>query len=74
LAAVTQGAPAPWELDLKLPLALVVGGEHQGVGERLLKACDLKASLPLSARVESLNASVAAGIMLFEIVRQRGGS
>jgi len=71
LAAVSQGAPAPWELDLKLPLALVVGGEHQGVGERLLKACDLRASLPLAAQVESLNASVAAGIMLFEIVRQR---
>ncbi|MBI5523095.1 MAG: 23S rRNA (guanosine(2251)-2'-O)-methyltransferase RlmB [Desulfarculus sp.] len=74
LAAATQGHPAPWDLDLNLPLVLVVGGEHQGVGQRLLKACDLKASLPLSEGVESLNASVAAGVMLFEIVRQRRGA
>ncbi len=71
LAAATRGAPPPWKLDLNLPLALVVGGEHRGVGERLLKACDLQASLPLAGGVESLNAAVAAGIMLFEIVRQR---
>jgi len=73
LAACTRGAPPPWELDLNIPLALVVGGEHKGVGERLLKACDLTASLPLAAGVESLNAAVAAGILLFEIVRQRSG-
>jgi 23S rRNA (guanosine2251-2'-O)-methyltransferase len=71
LAAATEGSPAPWELDLNLPLVLVVGGEHQGVGQRLAKACDLSASLPLAAGVESLNASVAVGVMLFEIVRQR---
>lgn len=71
LAAATRGAPPPWELDLKMPLALVVGGEHKGVGARLLKACDLATSLPLAAGVESLNASVAAGVLLFEIVRQR---
>ena len=71
LAAATQGSPAPWDLDLNLPLVLVVGGEHQGVGQRLAKACDLAASLPLVGGVESLNASVAAGVLLFEIVRQR---
>lgn len=71
LAAATRGAPPPWGLDLTLPLALVVGGEQKGVGQRLLKACDLKASLPLTSGVESLNASVAAGVLLFEIVRQR---
>lgn len=71
MAAATRGAPPPWELDLNLPLVLVIGGEHKGVGERLLKACDLKASLPLKGGVESLNASVAAGVLLFEILRQR---
>lgn len=71
LAATSHGQPAPWDLDLDLPLVLVVGGEHKGVGQRLLKACDLAASLPLTGGVESLNASVAAGVMLFEIVRQR---
>jgi 23S rRNA (guanosine2251-2'-O)-methyltransferase len=74
LAAATRGAPSPWELDLNLPLVLVLGGEHKGVGDRLLKACDLKASLPLRGGVESLNAAVAAGVLLFEIVRQRGAS
>ncbi len=71
LAAATRGAPAPWELDLNLPLVLVLGGEHKGVGDRLLKACDLQATLPLAGGVESLNAAVAAGVLLFEIVRQR---
>ncbi len=73
MAAATRGAPPPWEHDLKRPLALVVGGEHKGVGQRLLGACDMSTSLPLAPGVESLNASVAAGVLLFEIVRQRGG-
>jgi len=73
MAAATRGAPPPWEHDLRRPLALVVGCEHKGVGQRLLGACDMTTSLPLAPRVESLNASVAAGVLLFEIVRQRGG-
>ncbi|MBU4564826.1 MAG: 23S rRNA (guanosine(2251)-2'-O)-methyltransferase RlmB [Desulfarculus sp.] len=71
LAAATRQAPAPWEHDLVRPLALVVGGEHKGVGSRLMSLCDMSASLPLADGVESLNASVAAGALLFEIVRQR---
>lgn len=71
LAASTADAPPPWDLDLERPLVLVVGSEHQGLGQRLLAACDLFASLPLAPGVESLNASVAAGIMLFEVIRQR---
>ncbi len=71
LAAATREAPAPWEHDLRRPLALVVGGEHKGVGARLLGQCDMIASIPLAPGVESLNASVAAGALLFEIVRQR---
>ncbi|MCB2185096.1 MAG: 23S rRNA (guanosine(2251)-2'-O)-methyltransferase RlmB [Deltaproteobacteria bacterium] len=71
LAAATRGGPPPWELDLRMPLALVVGGEHKGVSPRLLGACDFTASLPLAPGVESLNASVAAGILLFEALRQR---
>ncbi|MGD9123829.1 MAG: 23S rRNA (guanosine(2251)-2'-O)-methyltransferase RlmB [Desulfarculaceae bacterium] len=71
LAAATRAAPAPWELDLDLPLALIVGSEHKGVGPGLMKLCDLETSLPLAAGAESLNASVAAGAILFEILRQR---
>ncbi len=71
MAAATRDAPSPWELDLNMPLVLVLGGEQKGVGDRLLKACDLQATLPLAGGVESLNASVAAGVLLFEIARQR---
>ena len=71
LAAESRGAPPPWELDLRMPLVLVVGSEHKGVPPRVLSACDMTASLPLAEGVESLNASVAAGVLLFEIVRQR---
>jgi 23S rRNA (guanosine2251-2'-O)-methyltransferase len=74
LAAHTKGAPPPWELDLRRPLVLVVGSEHNGVGQRLLNACDMFATLPLTAGVDSLNTSVAAGALLFEIMRQRTGA
>lgn len=71
VAAASRQAPPPWELDLNMPLVLVVGSEHKGLGPRLLGACDFQVSLPLAPGVESLNASVAAGALLFEIVRQR---
>lgn len=71
LGASTRGEQAPWDLDLAVPLCLVIGGEHKGIGPRLEKAMDLLASLPLAGGMESLNASVAAGVLLFEIVRQR---
>ncbi len=74
LAAVPREAPPPWRLDLVLPLALVVGGENRGVGRRLLKSCDLVAAVPLAPGVESLNASVAAGMLLYEVVRQRAAA
>ena len=71
LAAATRGAPSPWELDLARPLALVIGGEHRGLSPRLARLCDLETSLPLADGVESLNAAVAAGVLLFEVLRQR---
>lgn len=70
--AATMGShPAPWQQDLRRPLALIIGNEHKGVGQRLLKNSDMLVSLPLSNEVESLNASVAAGVLLYEIQRQR---
>lgn len=71
LAADAGSHPAPWQLDLNRPLALIIGGEHKGVGSRLLDNSDMLTSLPLHPQVESLNASVAAGVLLFEITRQR---
>ena len=59
------------ELDFKLPCALVMGGEAHGLHRLVRESCDHLARIPLQGRVESLNVSVAAGIVLFEALRQR---
>ncbi|MFO7768092.1 MAG: 23S rRNA (guanosine(2251)-2'-O)-methyltransferase RlmB [bacterium] len=61
----------PWGLDLTGPLCLVIGAEEKGVRPITRKACDMMAAIPLAGRTASLNASAAAGMMLYEIVRQR---
>lgn len=66
-----HGEAAPWEVDLTLPVCLVVGGEGRGVHRLVRERCDLRLRLPMAGRVPSLNASVSAGIALFEAVRQR---
>jgi 23S rRNA (guanosine2251-2'-O)-methyltransferase len=60
------------ELDYKGPIGILVGGEGKGIREGLLKHCDYLVSIPMKGRVESLNVSVAVGILLYEILRQRG--
>lgn len=55
-------------VQYKLPLALIVGNEASGLSAEMLNAADLKVSIPLKGKVESLNASVAAAVMLFEII------
>jgi len=57
-----------------LDLALVIGSEGRGLSKSVKDSCDFIVSIPRSGKVSSLNASVAAGIMLYEIVRQRGSS
>lgn len=59
------------EADLTAPLAVVVGGEDRGVGRLVRAACDLTVRLPMWGRTSSLNLSVAAGVVLYEIRRQR---
>lgn len=60
-----------FEVDLRLPVALVVGAEGRGLRRLVRERCDWTAALPMRGRVESLNAAVAAGVALFEAVRQR---
>ncbi len=60
-----------WQADLRSPLALVVGAEAQGLSEQALACADGFLSIPMPGQAESLNAAIAAGILLFEVVRQR---
>ena len=60
------------EMDLTLPTAVVIGAEGTGLRRLVRERCDWTASIPMRGHVESLNASVAAGIVLYEAVRQRG--
>jgi 23S rRNA (guanosine2251-2'-O)-methyltransferase len=59
------------KIDYKPPTALVIGSEGQGLSDLVKKHCDFLASIPMKGKVSSLNASVAAGIVMFEVVRQR---
>src|SRR5581483_6659389 len=59
-------------LDYKMDCAIVLGAEGKGVHELVRKKCDFVVSIPMLGKVSSLNVSVAAGVMLYEVVRQRG--
>ncbi len=60
-----------YDLDLKGPIGLVIGSEGEGVGRLVKEKCDLTAAIPMKGDIDSLNASVAAGVLAYEIVRQR---
>ncbi len=60
-------------LDLRGPIALVFGGEGQGIRPGVIAKCDDRASIPMRGQVASLNVSAAAAIVLYEVVRQRAG-
>ncbi len=61
-----------FETDLNIPLALVMGTESLGMRRLTAEHCDLLVKIPMVGQVESLNVSVAAGIMIYEVLRQRG--
>ena len=60
-----------YRCNLKGPIGLVIGNEGSGVSELVKKTCDFTASIPMKGDIDSLNASVAAGVLMYEIVRQR---
>ncbi len=62
-----------WDADFVRPTALVLGGEDKGVRRLVKEHCDYLVSLPLMGRISSLNVSVAAGTLLYEVLRQRKG-
>jgi 23S rRNA (guanosine2251-2'-O)-methyltransferase len=57
--------------DFTMPVALVIGSEGSGLAEQVKKNCDFLVSIPMCGHVNSLNASVAAAIVMYEVVRQR---
>ncbi|MFB1479863.1 23S rRNA (guanosine(2251)-2'-O)-methyltransferase RlmB [Corallococcus sp. RDP092CA] len=71
-AADVEGSEPLWSARLDGPLALVVGAEGAGVREGVLKHCDFRLRIPMGGQVGSLNASVSAAILLYEVARQRG--
>lgn len=60
-----------YQLDLKGPIGLVIGNEGEGVSRLVKEKCDMTAAIPMKGNIDSLNASVAAGVLAYEIVRQR---
>ena len=66
-----MGGTTMYELNLKGPIGLVIGNEGDGVSRLVRERCDMIASIPMKGQIDSLNASVAAGVLGFEIVRQR---
>jgi len=72
VAGADASAETPfWEADLARPLVLVIGGEDRGLGRLIGRMCDYLVRIPMQGDMPCLNASVAAGILLFEAVRQR---
>lgn len=66
-----MGGTQMYDLDLKGPIGLVIGNEGEGVSRLVKEHCDFTASIPMKGDIDSLNASVAAGVLAYEIVRQR---
>ncbi|MEY8394877.1 23S rRNA (guanosine(2251)-2'-O)-methyltransferase RlmB [Lachnospiraceae bacterium 45-P1] len=66
-----MGGETMYRLNLTGPLGLVIGNEGEGVSRLVKETCDMIASIPMKGDIDSLNASVAAGVLAYEIVRQR---
>lgn len=67
------GEVSLYEADLKGPAAIVIGSEGAGMGRLIAETCDVRVRIPMKGKLNSLNASAAAAILLYEAVRQRLG-
>ena len=68
-----MGGELMYRMNLTGPIGLVIGNEGEGVSRLVQEKCDFVASIPMKGNIDSLNASVAAGVLAYEIVRQRLG-
>ena len=66
-----MGGTDMYDLNLTGPIGLVIGNEGDGVSKLVKENCDMVASIPMKGDIDSLNASVATGVLAYEIVRQR---
>lgn len=73
VAASEKSAKLYTEADYSVPVALVMGAEDTGVSAAVLRQCDEMVAIPMLGKIGSLNVSVAAGVMIYEVLRQRGG-
>ncbi|MCZ8517240.1 23S rRNA (guanosine(2251)-2'-O)-methyltransferase RlmB [Paenibacillus filicis] len=72
VAGADVGAEQPiYQTNLNLPLAIVIGNENKGIGRLIREKCDFLLQLPMFGQINSLNASVAASVFMYEVVRQR---
>ena len=69
--AAAEGSSPMWETDLTGPLALVIGSEGEGLGRLVRERCDFLVCIPLRGKVGSLNASTAAAVLMYEVLRQK---
>ncbi|MCR5451420.1 MAG: 23S rRNA (guanosine(2251)-2'-O)-methyltransferase RlmB [Lachnospiraceae bacterium] len=72
-ACADMSGDVMYDVNLKGPIGLVIGNEGSGVSRLVREHCDMTASIPMKGDIDSLNASVACGILCFEVVRQRMG-
>ena len=71
VACTEKADKSLYETDLTSPTAILMGSEEDGISPALLKEVDLQARIPMNGKIESLNISVAAGIAIYEVFRQK---
>ena len=72
--AAAEGSSPMWQTELTGPVCLVIGSEGEGLGRLVREKCDVLVSIPMHGRVSSLNASAAAAVLIYEVLRQRTAS